>query len=139
MIRFLPIFRLPPALASGQGVNGGVSPGTFHSPLARNLVNSKSVLGRLCVVAVLLSSLFALVPLAYAYPPDPLWIPGIYDEGDPDFAVELALAGCLGFIASGVDTGPPSVMIVASVLAQHPVTRANHCFGSCQGRAPPIV
>jgi hypothetical protein len=138
MRTFSPIFRLTPALARGQGINGGVPSGTFHAPFARNLVNSQSVLARL-FVAVLLSSLFALVPLAYASPPDPLWIPGIYDEGDLDFAVELALAECLELIASGVDAGRLSLMIFARVLAEDPVTLADHSIGSCQGRAPPIV
>jgi hypothetical protein len=30
----------------------------------------------------LLATLVALVPLAHASPPDPLWIAGIYDEAD---------------------------------------------------------
>ena len=33
--------------------------------------------------------LAALVPLAYATPPDPLWIAGIYDDGDQDDVVVL--------------------------------------------------
>lgn len=37
----------------------------------------------------LLIGLIALVPLAYASPPDPLWIAGIYDAADFD---EVALA-----------------------------------------------
>ena len=30
-----------------------------------------------------------LVPLAYVLPPDPLWIPGIYDQADLDDVVDL--------------------------------------------------
>ena len=46
-----------------------------------------------------LFTLLALVPLAHASPPDPLWIAGIYDAGDFDEVV------C---IITGTDTvGPP--------------------------------
>ena len=33
--------------------------------------------------------LIVLLPLAYATPPDPTWIPGIYDETDQDDVVGL--------------------------------------------------
>ena len=37
-------------------------------------------------------ALFALVPLAEASPPDPLWIAGIYDEIDFDQGIEAAVS-----------------------------------------------
>jgi hypothetical protein len=61
---------------------------------------------------VTLTLVVGLVPLAYARPPDPLWIRGIYDAADFDDVVALLLdlrmegasppaprAGCLIFMA----------------------------------------
>ena len=45
-------------------------------------------LRELCASAVLLVAT-SLVPLAYASPPDPLWVPGIYDAADYDDVVWL--------------------------------------------------
>jgi hypothetical protein len=36
---------------------------------------------------VLLASLIALYPLAFASPPDPVWLAGIYDDADLDDVV----------------------------------------------------
>ena len=36
---------------------------------------------------ILLAVVVALMPLAYASPPDPIWIQGIYDAGDYDDVV----------------------------------------------------
>jgi len=41
----------------------------------------------------LLVTLLALVSLAHAMPPDPSWIPGIYDDADSDDIVILATTG----------------------------------------------
>src|SRR5262245_36955685 len=56
--------------------------------------------GRLCGVGLpavlallLLSGLFVIIPLAYAGPPDPTWIGGIYDNADYDDVV--------GFVTDG--------------------------------------
>jgi len=62
----------------------------------------------LCVL-VLLVTLSALVPLAEASPPDPLWIAGIYDSADHDEVIGLVTSaaaaaepwtgGDVGFLA----------------------------------------
>ena len=51
--------------------------------LARALARPRSGRRRACVLAVLFA-LLALVPLAHASPPDPVWLAGIYDAGDLD-------------------------------------------------------
>jgi hypothetical protein len=43
-------------------------------------------------------ALLALVPLAHASPPDPIWIAGIYDGDDFDEVVSML---------TGNDVGPP--------------------------------
>jgi hypothetical protein len=45
--------------------------------------------GRLALLVVEALLLVLLVPLAHATPPDPLWIPGIYDDADHDDVVGL--------------------------------------------------
>src|SRR5262245_38454203 len=51
--------------------------------LARALARLRS--GRRCAyVLAVLFALLALVPLAQASPPDPMWLAGIYDAGDFD-------------------------------------------------------
>ena len=37
--------------------------------------------------------LLALVPFAHASPPDPLWIPGLYDGADADDAIQAITDG----------------------------------------------
>src|SRR2546425_7611117 len=50
-------------------------------------------------------ALVALVPLAHASPPDPTWIPGLYDNADHDDAVLAGTEG-VGFPAND---GPANV------------------------------
>jgi hypothetical protein len=52
-------------------------------------------------VIVLATLLTALAPMAHASPPDPSWIPGVYDEGDFDDVVALVTQ-----TAGRVDTTP---------------------------------
>ena len=53
----------------------------------------RSCRGRMCLrrllALVLLASLIALYPLAFASPPDPVWLTGIYDDADLDDVVWL--------------------------------------------------
>lgn len=48
--------------------------------------------------------LAALTPFAYASPPDPVWVPGIYDGGDYDDVVEM-VTGASWVVA------PPAVVV----------------------------
>jgi hypothetical protein len=48
------------------------------------------------VIGLLLAAiLVALVPLAYASPPDPTWIAGVWDDGDYDDVVILATSSSI--------------------------------------------
>jgi len=44
-------------------------------------------------VCLILLSVVALTPLAYASPPDPSWIRGVYDGGDFDDVVVMLTGG----------------------------------------------
>ena len=48
---------------------------------------------RIALALVVLLGLSGLTPLAYASPPDPSWIRGIYDDADYDDIVVLITSG----------------------------------------------
>ncbi len=78
-----------------------------------------------------------LTPLAYASPPDPAWIRGIYDDADFDDVVVL-ITSTAATIASVflVDVRPGSLVAEAVVqLAEHPAYSLS--YSSLQSRAPP--
>ncbi|HSD23460.1 MAG TPA: hypothetical protein VLB79_03950 [Solirubrobacterales bacterium] len=93
---------------------------------------------RCALALLLLACLFSLSPLAYASPPDPTWVDGIFDDADSDdvvisiswaaWAVELdPLAVVTPLFASvpGVPLGEPRL----ASIAVRPVFL---------GRAPPV-
>jgi hypothetical protein len=61
---------------------------------------------------VVLGFLVALVPLANASPPDPTWIPGIYDDADFDDVI-LIIVSAVGAAS------PSSPVIVVSEASLH--------------------
>lgn len=88
------------------------------------------------VVFVLIGPLAGLTPLAYASPPDPSWIGGVYDGGDYDDVVIL--------ITSATGSVTPSLLpeflqglVVVRIpqLASERVATAT--VAPVQSRAPP--
>ena len=78
-----------------------------------------------------------VVPLAYASPPDPTWIAGIYDNADYDDVV-LAIASAEGVVhAAGVHRviAVPAADRVRAMPGADPAA-APRCVKSC--RAPPL-
>ena len=57
------------------------------TPPARRVVRLSRIVGIFFLVGLLVS----VICLAHASPPDPIWIPGIYDHGDFDDAVLAVL------------------------------------------------
>jgi len=84
----------------------------------------------------MLAILFALVPLASASPPDPLWLGGVYDGADYDDVVLAA-----GSLESLTGENPRAVEPAAVVVAIHVAVRhaapAADPLGVTQPRAPP--
>ena len=78
-----------------------------------------------------------LTSLAYASPPDPAWIRGIYDDADYDDVVVL-ITSTAATIAPVLlaDFGPGSLSTDAVILpVEHPVFTPSR--SSLQSRAPP--
>lgn len=87
---------------------------------------------------ILLVGLVALVPLAHASPPDPVWIRGIYDDADYDDVVVAAISMVStleGAPLAVVRSLPIAVEDVPLAVAADPTTVALLAF---QIRAPPI-
>lgn len=73
---------------------------------------------RSALTLVLISSLVLLGSLAYSIPVDPGWVPGVYDDGDFDFVVDLITSES-GVVQSLGPTGlrPAAEIVVTTVVA----------------------
>jgi|SRR5882672_2329042 hypothetical protein len=99
-------------------------------------------LGRLsfaCVALVLAALTSSLVTLAYASPPDPSWIRGMYDDADGDDAVALITAG-VGLVdqTASADLRPDIILITAPTPIDDQPIVSRHSR-SRQPRAPPTA
>jgi hypothetical protein len=94
---------------------------------------------QLPLIGLILASLIVLVPLAHSSPPDPTWLPGLWDNADHDEAVILATS-----VTSTVDGGwlgrigflPTVVGSVRDILPGNP---AAELPPSDHSRAPPAI
>jgi hypothetical protein len=84
----------------------------------------------------LVFALGALIPLAYASPPDPTWIAGIYDDADHDDVVTL-IVGYTGTRSPAEAHVRPSLLTRASCPdGDEPIVSAAP-LSSGRVRAPP--
>jgi hypothetical protein len=91
------------------------------------------------VVLFLLLTLSALVPLALASPPDPLWIGGVFDAGDFDDVV-VAATFTDGLTDDAALDSVKALWLVIGPALPALSADAVHCAPpSLRGRAPPIV
>jgi len=89
---------------------------------------------RVCVLGTLCAML-ALVPLAHASPPDPVWLAGIYDAGDSDDVI-LAATSLESRSAERFDVFRQISLVVRVVLSA--ISRLpDVSLRSPQARAPP--
>ncbi len=89
----------------------------------------------MCALGLLLV-LLALVPRAHASPPDPLWIPGIYDGADFDEVV-VAVVSATGLVETSALLTRPAVIPAGSVQPRVTVLRAATLPPTFSIRAPP--
>ena len=91
---------------------------------------------RALVVGLVLTLTSALPILAQASPPDPSWIPGIYDDADFDDVVTLVVMGTGILLEAPVDLWiVPRVVEAATVPESAPLTP--HAAPD-HSRAPPV-
>ena len=65
----------------------------------------------------LLIFLCAILPLAEASPPDPLWLRGMYDGADLDDVVAAVIAATAVVVRTGLLLGPTVIVAKAPLLA----------------------
>ena len=91
---------------------------------------------RRCANGLLVVALLALSPVAYASPPDPTWVAGLWDDGDHDDVVMLVTSMAAAANANlVVDVAP--VPVVASVATRTPEFVSTETFSPNASRAPP--
>jgi len=66
---------------------------------------------------VLLSSLLLLATLAYASPPDPSWISGLYDDADFDSIIGLITSDAGVVEPLGVSGTGPTAAVVTTIVS----------------------
>ena len=90
------------------------------------------------VVPLVLLILPLLTPMAYASPPDPSWIHGLYDGGDFDDVVVLITSGAgVVELDAVVDVSPAPPPVCWPVpCSDRPVSTESP--GSLHSRAPPV-
>ena len=86
---------------------------------------------------LVLAAGLALPVLAYASPPDPSWIPGVYDDADYDDVVTRIVSGT-GSVSPGIFHEPGIVLRPAERLRHAPEAAPDSPgLAAAHGRAPP--
>jgi len=89
------------------------------------------------VIPLLFVVLALLAPIAYASPPDPSWVHGVYDGGDFDDVVFVvtAVAGIVEPTSLADQNAAPPPAIWSAYYSDRPASTAS--FSSLHSRAPP--
>jgi hypothetical protein len=88
-----------------------------------------------CGIVLLAVVVVAGVCLAHASPPDPTWIPGLYDDADYDDVV-LALLSLDGFVAT-ITLSPEPTSTVEPVVIPQLASGPDLSVEAAPSRAPP--
>ena len=102
-------------------------------------VASARMVARIYLVVLLLCSIVSVTPLAFAYPPDPSWIPGMYDEDDQDDVVTLATSAFHAVVRPPIDASQPPVALMGRVSLAEEAVLVDRDRCSVQSRAPPTL
>jgi hypothetical protein len=93
--------------------------------------------GHAASVSLLVAHIVTVVCFAQASPPDPTWIPGLYDNADGDdvvmFIVDLSVLADPFSAVPVVACTPPQEILPEAHAAVHP-----SCCGLPAERAPPL-
>ena len=91
------------------------------------------------VIWILLATVTVLTPLAYASPPDPLWIPGIYDDDDQDDVI-VAVSNADGSVdRPSIGTVAPTCIDCRRIIDRDALRLPCRVAYSVHVRAPPFL
>jgi hypothetical protein len=135
----LPTVRLRLGAVGLPATAASVAPGEVHGvPLPGGELQDKMTSRRL-VLFLLSVALLALTPLAYASPPDPSWIQGVYDDGDFDDVVVL-LTSAVGVVDPWPLCNVGSIApAVAPLRGTYQESAASCTLSANRSRAPPAL
>ncbi len=92
----------------------------------------------LVALPVLLLTIGSLTAMAYASPPDPSWIKGVYDDADFDDVVVLITSGSGAVELAPVAELQPLLVAVTPVVESVTGPVPTPSLESAQPRAPPV-
>ena len=86
----------------------------------------------------LVTILVALTPLAYATPPDPVWVSGFFDDDDNDNGVFLITSSDAAVDPFPLCSWTPFPLFGRAVVAKDHGTACSQYASSTDARAPPL-
>lgn len=92
----------------------------------------------LALVTPLVTVFVALTPLAYADPPDPVWVSGFFDDDDNDNGVFLITSSEVTLDAFPLCCWTPFPVYGRAVASEDPDPVATQYFSTAEARAPPL-
>lgn len=92
----------------------------------------------IALTLMLLAALTALTPLAYASPPDPVWVSGIFDDDDNDDGIFLVTSGMAAVDPFPLCAWHPIVVSWPTRDREDGVVVPTPCPSAADARASPL-
>ena len=89
------------------------------------------------LLVILLGTMVPLTPMAYASPPDPVWVSGVFDAADYDDVVLLITSSGAAVDPFPLDSVQPLPIPVATIALAAETTAAYPAVSLAGARAPP--
>ncbi len=90
------------------------------------------------LLLILLAAMVPLTPMAYASPPDPVWVKGFYDDADFDDVVVLITSSGAAVDPFPLDAVQPLPAPVTEIAAADDAKAPAPALSSSDARAPPL-
>jgi hypothetical protein len=91
------------------------------------------------LAVLLLGILVGLTPVAYAFPPDPSWLPGFYDDDDYDDVIAKVSSAVATVNVLPLYEAAPVVVPVASLVLRNDGSPSVLPASPYQIRGPPSI
>jgi hypothetical protein len=92
----------------------------------------------LALIFALVTVLVAIIPLAYAEPPDPTWVSGYFDDGDYDDAVFVVTSSLATVDPFPLCDWSPVPVFGPRVALETPDPASTQHSSAADARAPPL-